>query len=208
VISGAEDRSLQAWSTETGEQVDFSSQNSKVSALTLSRDGKQLAAATGDGLIALRRTDGCTVHTVAMRFELHAGPVRTLEFSPDQRWLYSGGDDGRIIKWDIERGIPVQEFFGTHQPILALAISPDGSLLATATKDRIVRIWKQGETTIFAQNAPAKQTAAGLRTRVHHNSAPSKQDLLQSQPPASLDIPGALSGAPIPPPGPKGPPAP
>jgi len=148
VLSGGDDRSVQGWSMRSGEQVDFSTQSSRVFALALSPAGL-LATGTANGDISLRRTDGCTVQTVALRFSRHTGAVRALTFSPDGRWLYSAGDDRTIVRWDVERGIPVEEFEGHQEAVLALTVSPDGALLASSSRDHTVRIWKQGETTAF-----------------------------------------------------------
>ncbi len=143
VISGGRDESLQSWSLETGEQVDFSTQKGKVTALALTRDGRILASATADGVIEIRRTDGCGVHTVALRFGSSHRTVRAMVFSSDGRWLYSGGDDHQVAVWDLETGFQVERIVGHEGPVTSLALSAADHWLASGSQDRTVRLWKR-----------------------------------------------------------------
>ncbi|GJE98703.1 WD40 repeat domain-containing protein [Phanerochaete sordida] len=85
--------------------------------------------------------------------------------SEDARWLYTSGKDGCIIKWDLSTGKKVHQFFKVRAPkdsgkgkgkakaepagelrghtdeIWALALSPDGKLLASGGKDRRIGVW-------------------------------------------------------------------
>lgn len=149
VVSGGADRSLQGWDLASAEQLDFSTQPARVTALALARDGSRLATALSDGLITLRRTSNCRVHTIALRLAYHTQSVRSMVFSPDSRFLYSAGADRQIVKWDVEAGIPVEIYQGHVDEIQALAISPDGALLASGGRDHAVRIWKLAPTDAF-----------------------------------------------------------
>jgi WD40 repeat protein len=53
-------------------------------------------------------------------------------------WLATGGY-GRT--WDAD-GTPRATLTGHDRPVNAVAISPDGTWLATASRDRTVRTWK------------------------------------------------------------------
>ena len=70
----------------------------------------------------------------------HAGPVRSLAYSPDGRFLASGGMDALLL-WDLSAPArPVR--LGTHRGgVEALAFSPDGSTLASLGGERTVRLW-------------------------------------------------------------------
>ncbi len=144
-ISGGYDESLQSWNLETGEQVDFSTQRTKVTTVALSKDGRLLASATSDGTIEIRRTDGCGVHTVALRFASSHRTVRGLVFSEDGKYLYSAGDDNRIARWNVETGFQEEVFVGHGAPVMGIALSPGDAWLASGGLDKTIRLWKRAD---------------------------------------------------------------
>lgn len=157
IISGSTDRTLQSWSVSSGKQVDFSAQSAKVTAVAMAMDGRKLATATSDEVIEIRRTDGCRMYTVALRFLLH-NKVYSMAFSRDGRKLYSTGFGPNLVAWDLDTGFRVEEFRGHSAPVTAVAVSSGGGWLATASEDRTVRLWKIGEEAT-AQAAPVSSSS-------------------------------------------------
>ena len=78
----------------------------------------------------------------------HADLVRAVTFSPDGKWLaVAGGPSGRFgeIKiWDVGPAKPklVSTIHGHTDTILAIAFSPDGSAIASASYDKLVKLWE------------------------------------------------------------------
>jgi WD40 repeat protein len=70
-----------------------------------------------------------------------AGTPLALAFSPDERTLAAGCDDGSVRFWRY----PELAFLGTLEwhvgPVHSLAFSPDGEWLASAGADGYVRLW-------------------------------------------------------------------
>jgi WD40 repeat protein len=71
----------------------------------------------------------------------HSGPVYAVAFSPDGRWLASGGADNVVKLWEVASGAEVRSFRGHTDYVSSLAFSPDGRWLASGSKDRTIRLW-------------------------------------------------------------------
>lgn len=72
----------------------------------------------------------------------HTMMVSSVAFSPDGRTLASGGDDRKIMLWDIQTG-GLQKLIESYHSIavLSVAISPDGTMLASGGADEAVKLW-------------------------------------------------------------------
>ena len=77
----------------------------------------------------------------------HNAAVNTAAFSPDGRWLATGGDDNQILLWDVStlrdpqlEPVPIT-LDGHTAKVVDLAFSADGKYLASASWDRRVGIW-------------------------------------------------------------------
>ena len=69
------------------------------------------------------------------------GACLNLAFSPDGRFLASGGEEYTVKIWDVEKGgEPVTILRGHKEDIYAVAFSPDGRWLASAGEDTTVRV--------------------------------------------------------------------
>jgi dipeptidyl aminopeptidase/acylaminoacyl peptidase len=90
------------------------------------------------------------------------GPVHSIAFTPDGQGIATGGWKGEVKFWDVRSGALTRPVLAvSKQPIRALAVSPNGKLLATAVdeKDRL-KLWDLEAT------GPAR-ALKGHRTRIH-----------------------------------------
>ncbi|KIK35720.1 hypothetical protein CY34DRAFT_561121 [Suillus luteus UH-Slu-Lm8-n1] len=83
---------------------------------------------------------------------IHDKPVRSIVWSPDSRRLISGCSDGQIYFWSAptsaQLGFPLRAHSST---IFMLAISPDGELIASASKDHTARLWSTSTRKAFGR---------------------------------------------------------
>lgn len=113
----------------------------EVQALSLSPDGKLLAAATGQSgklgevlLIPLDKDEPKVLATLA-------DIALDVKFSPDGTQLAAGGSDNAIRIFDVASGNEVRKIEQHSDWVMALAWSPDGKRLASASRDKTARAY-------------------------------------------------------------------
>ncbi|WRT63508.1 uncharacterized protein IL334_000413 [Kwoniella shivajii] len=121
--------------------------------LQFSPDGQSLALATEQGQVIVLDTE---TQSVVATYTSHNKAVRTITWSPDSQWLYSGSDDHLIVLYDVRAGSKSGDGVGKgegavammqgHQSwVLKVDASPDGKLLGSGGADSMIKLWDVGQ---------------------------------------------------------------
>lgn len=75
-------------------------------------------------------------------FRGHSSWLTCVAFHPSEQVLASGGNDGTIRLWQVDRADPqVCVFSGLSRPIEALAVHPQQALVAALSKGNLISLW-------------------------------------------------------------------
>jgi WD40 repeat protein/serine/threonine protein kinase len=155
VASGGDGRVVRIWDLASRRKLhSLASHTDTIYSLAFSPDGKLLASGSKDGTIQLydaRR--GTQVGTLRG----HSSAPSRIQFSPDSKTLVAGNESGVVQTWDLATGAlgaglltpppgarrgqetrAERVLTGHTGPVRALALSADGSRLASAGEDRTV----------------------------------------------------------------------
>ena len=109
-----------------------------VMAVDFIHDGKYLATEGCAGEINIRDV---TTGELVRVLKGHKGIVWTLQTSPTDNLLISGGLDTTLILWDLTSYKPRYCLTGHTQQINAAVFSPDGNQIASVSVDKTLCIW-------------------------------------------------------------------
>jgi WD40 repeat protein len=73
--------------------------------------------------------------TLPAAAESHQGPVNAVAYSPDGKWIASGGNDMTVRLWDAATLKPNRMLLGHASAVMGVAFSPDGTKVASIGLD-------------------------------------------------------------------------
>ncbi|KIJ11852.1 hypothetical protein PAXINDRAFT_171583 [Paxillus involutus ATCC 200175] len=151
VASGHENGTTRIWNVSTGSLIagPYQLHDRWVESVSFSPGGSQIATGGHD-------------HHIRVTY-IHSGedvvqPFQALVWLPNGQ-LVSASDDQTIKYWDASDGSLIATSHGHTAPVVALATSSDGKLLASAAEDATARLW---DTSTHRQIGPALQHHARL----------------------------------------------
>ena len=137
LASGNDD--LLLWDVPTGQLVNRIEQDSWVTAVAFSADGRTVASGHDDGKVKF--WDVAT-HKYLGEIAAHPGPVSAIAFAPRGEFVATAGEDRVVRVWDEFTHKKVADLLSHTDRVPALAWSPDGSLLISAGWDTSARVWR------------------------------------------------------------------
>lgn len=146
LLSSSWDKSIRLWSLKTGKCIKrFSNGNQKeILSTTFSPEGRQIFSSGSDNKLSLWNTKGEFI--LSSDKNSHFDWVSKVRYSQSakNKFYASVGWDGQLKIWS--DFFKLSGSFKAHDgPIYALAISHNGSYIATGGKDQVVKLWKVGE---------------------------------------------------------------
>lgn len=144
LLSGGRGHKSRLWDAQTGQELGRPTPHGRwVHDVAFSPDGSLYVAP--DFVGKPRRQTGASLRSVSTR--ARQGPLlempndaRAVAFSPVDNLCAVGCDTGEIFLWNSETGETVAETMPHKHRIVALAFSPDGTLLLSGSHDLTVRI--------------------------------------------------------------------
>ena len=147
VACGSQDNSVHFWRRSTGQDSEMFGYPGKPSALAFDDSNTLLATGGGETVTvwSFRRKGPEGTRPGSLKF--HLEPITTLAFAPGAMRLASGGRDGAVVVWSLQRngkGGPIgAEDLGA--PVAELYWRPGGSGLAALDARGGVTVWQIGQ---------------------------------------------------------------
>ncbi|KIK41535.1 hypothetical protein CY34DRAFT_45343, partial [Suillus luteus UH-Slu-Lm8-n1] len=153
IASGNYGGELIAWHGETGESLaqPIKAHSNWINSVDFSPDGTVLATGSGDDTVKFWCTKTWQMQERVASFKGHTKSNRSLAWTPDGTRLLSAGEhDSTIREWNSSTWQQVGHPWEGHTSyITAIAIDPTGTLVASASEDKHVRLWRLSDRRII-----------------------------------------------------------
>lgn len=144
VFTAGGDGILTRWDLGKGHSVEsFQLSNQALRSIAFSKRRNELAVGASDNSIYFLDIESFELKQTLK--DAHQNSVFTIVYSPDGRYLLSGGRDALLRVWDLETELRLSPLSPEHPAHLFtvnhIAFSPDGQYFATASRDKTLKIW-------------------------------------------------------------------
>ncbi|MFB2939366.1 TIR domain-containing protein [Aerosakkonemataceae cyanobacterium BLCC-F154] len=135
IATASEDKTTKIWRRNGALVTTLEGHKGTIWAVDWSYDGKLIATASDDNTVKIWNRKGELITTL----KEHTAPVYAVVFSRNNI-IATGGQDRTVKLWNSE-GKLLQTLQGQNSEVWWLSWSGDGKKLATAGKDKLVRVW-------------------------------------------------------------------
>ncbi|KYC40721.1 hypothetical protein WA1_24075 [Scytonema hofmannii PCC 7110] len=154
VISASDDKTLKVWNLETGSlESTLTGHSDWVNALALTPDGKRVISASDDKTLKVWNLETGSLESTLTG---HSDWVNALALTPDGKRVISASYDKTLKVWNLETGKGVFSLIknliarrqlltltltGHSSWVNALALTPDGKRVISASDDKTLKVW-------------------------------------------------------------------
>lgn len=139
IVTASADSSIKIWNAYDFTLLKTFARPKPENIVIFTTDSKQLVAGGQDSLIKFLDLNNGSVIRILKK---HRASVTSLCFNPqNDKWLFSGGNDSIVYKWDLESN-EWNHWYGAKGRILRVDVSNNGRYLSFTSTDSLVRVWK------------------------------------------------------------------
>ncbi|WP_254173986.1 nSTAND1 domain-containing NTPase [Planktothrix pseudagardhii] len=151
IASGSLDKTVKLWQSNDGTLIrTLEGHESSVWSVDFSSDSQMVASASQDNTIKIWNTDGNLIDTLKIDGQTNQG-FWDIAFSPDSQTIAGAYENdlgiGIITLWKKQKSVSSQ-LIGHEKLITNVIFSPDNQVIATASWDTTVKLWKRNGTLI------------------------------------------------------------
>lgn len=117
-----------------------------VMSMDVSSDGLILATGSADKTVKLW---GIDFGDCRRSLRAHSDSVVSVGFQPKTHYFFSGSRDGSLKYWDGDKFEFIAEMPGQRGEVWAIGVSGDGEMVATASHDKMLRVWRRTDEPLF-----------------------------------------------------------
>lgn len=197
VFTGSADKTVRVWTVADGKEQGKLETPQPVAALTVVGDGSKVATGGGDAVIRVWNVADLSkpaAELLAKEISGHSQPVTSLVTLPnDPNQIVSGSTDGSVRQWNIEgQAVRTMNHGG---PVVSVAVSPDGQKIASASTNKIAKLWNgtngqqiaEVKGDLRAQNVVAQLTADVTLAQAVVNEAKAAVDAAKKDAPTKAE---------------------
>jgi WD40 repeat protein len=108
--------------------------------MSFAKNSEKMAVGASDGNIYI--LNRLTFELLQIIEKAHANSVFCVRFSPDGKYLLSGGRDAQLKIWEVEANFSLSHVIPAHWfTINDLVFHPTKPVFATASRDKTIKIW-------------------------------------------------------------------
>ena len=112
--------------------------NEKVRNIDFNYTTSEIAVALGDHKVLVFDLQTLDHKT---NFMAHQSAVYVVRYSPDGKFLLTGGKDAHLNIWNVENYEVIRSIPAHNWAIYDIVFNPDATLFATASRDKTIKIW-------------------------------------------------------------------
>tara|TARA_B100000767_G_C19764995_1_gene537086 strand:+ start:656 stop:1573 length:918 start_codon:yes stop_codon:yes gene_type:complete len=112
--------------------------NEKVRNIDFNYTTSEIAVALGDHKVLVFDLQTLDHKT---DFMAHQSAVYVVRYSPDGKFLLTGGKDAHLNIWNVENYEVIRSIPAHNWAIYDIVFNPDATLFATASRDKTIKIW-------------------------------------------------------------------